>query len=293
MKVGFIGLGNMGQAMASNLVKAGHEVTVFNRTRGKADELVKEGARLAATPAEAASGEAVCSMLADDAAVEEVVFGRHGILASDSKTVVHISMSTISTALSRRLAEAHRQEGQGYVASPVFGRPEAAAAAKLVVVAGGPKPAVDRVRPVLEAIGQKVFHVGEEPEKANVIKLSGNFMLASMLETFGEVFAVVRKAGVDPNLFLEIVNGNLFRSPVYEGYGKAVAGGKFEPAGFKLKLGMKDVKLAIAAAEELTVPMPLASLVRDQFLSGVARGYGEIDWSGLAKIAAENAGLDQ
>lgn len=291
MKLGFIGLGNMGSPMVRNLLKAGHAVAVYNRTRSKAEELVSAGATVADTPAHACEGEAVMTMLADDHAVEEMVFGRNGILASGARGLVHASMSTISTALSRRLAEVHEHEGQGYVAAPVFGRPQAAQAAKLVVVAAGRAAHVEKVRPALEAVGQKVFQVAEQPEKANLIKVSGNFMLASMLETLGEVFAVLRKSDVDPHLFLEIVNGNLFRSPVYENYGKLAADEKFEPAGFRLRLGLKDVKLALAAAEEVDAPMPLASLVRDQFLSGVARGYGEIDWAGLAKVAAANAGL--
>jgi 3-hydroxyisobutyrate dehydrogenase-like beta-hydroxyacid dehydrogenase len=283
----------MGSSMARNLLKAGHELTVYNRTREKTDGLAGEGARVAATPVEACEGEAVLSMLSDDASVESVVFGEKGILTASARGVIHVSMSTISTALSRRLAGAHAEQGQGYVAAPVFGRPEAAAAAKLIVVAAGKLESVERCQPALEALGQKVFNAGVEPEKANLIKVSGNFMLAAMLETLGEVFAVLRKSGVDPKFFLEIVNGNLFRSPVYEGYGKAAAEGRFEPAGFKLRLGLKDVKLALSAAEEVTAPMPLASLLRDHFLSGVARGYGDIDWCGLAKVIAEDAGLRQ
>lgn len=291
MKLGFIGLGSMGSGMARNLLKAGHEVTVYNRTRAKTEALADEGAQVADRPVEACGGEAVFTMLADDAALETVVFGDKGILTAGGTGLIHLSMSTISPALSRRLAAAHAERGQGYVAAPVFGRPEAAAAAKLVIVAAGKAENVERCRPALEAIGQKVFNAGADPEKANLIKVSGNFMLAAMLETLGEAFAVLRKSGVDPKLFLEIVNGNLFRSPVYELYGNAIAEGQFEPAGFKLRLGMKDVKLALAAAEEVSAPMPLGSLLRDHFLSGVARGYGNIDWAGLSKVIAEDAGL--
>jgi 3-hydroxyisobutyrate dehydrogenase-like beta-hydroxyacid dehydrogenase len=281
----------MGSGMARNLLKAGHEVTVYNRTRAKTEALADEGAQVADRPVEACGGEAVFTMLADDAALETVVFGDKGILTAGGTGLIHLSMSTISPALSRRLAAAHAERGQGYVAAPVFGRPEAAAAAKLVIVAAGKAENVERCRPALEAIGQKVFNAGADPEKANLIKVSGNFMLAAMLETLGEAFAVLRKSGVDPKLFLEIVNGNLFRSPVYELYGNAIAEGQFEPAGFKLRLGMKDVKLALAAAEEVSAPMPLGSLLRDHFLSGVARGYGNIDWAGLSKVIAEDAGL--
>jgi 3-hydroxyisobutyrate dehydrogenase-like beta-hydroxyacid dehydrogenase len=291
MKLGFIGLGSMGLGMARNLLKAGHEITVYNRTWAKAEALAAEGAKVADSPVAACGGEAIFTMLADDAALEAVVFGDKGILTAGATGLIHVSMSTISPALSRRLAIAHAERGQGYLAAPVFGRPEAAAAAKLIVVAAGKPESVERCRPALEAIGQKVFDAGADPEKANLIKVSGNFMIAAMLETLGEVFAVLRKSGVDPKLFLEIVNGNLFRSPVYELYGKAIAEGRFEPAGFKLRLGMKDVKLALAAAEEVSAPMPLGSLLRDHFLSGVARGYGDIDWAGLSKVIAEDAGL--
>jgi 3-hydroxyisobutyrate dehydrogenase-like beta-hydroxyacid dehydrogenase len=291
MKLGFIGLGSMGLGMARNLLKAGHEITVYNRTWAKAEALAAEGAKVADSPVAACGGEAIFTMLADDAALEAVVFGDKGILTAGATGLIHVSMSTISPALSRRLAIAHAERGQGYLAAPVFGRPEAAAEAKLIVVAAGKPESVERCRPALEAIGQKVFDAGADPEKANLIKVSGNFMIAAMLETLGEVFAVLRKSGVDPKLFLEIVNGNLFRSPVYELYGKAIAEGRFEPAGFKLRLGMKDVKLALAAAEEVSAPMPLGSLLRDHFLSGVARGYGDIDWAGLSKVIAEDAGL--
>ena len=290
MQLGFAGLGSMGIGMAQNLIRAGNELSVYNRTRQKADELAASGAHVAATPAEASRGDAVFTMLADDAALEEVVFGTGGILSA-GPGVTHVSMSTISTALSRRLAAEHAAQSQTYLAAPVFGRPEAAAAAKLVVVAAGPSAVFEKCRPALEAMGQKVFHVGEQPDAANRIKVCGNFMLASMLETLGEVFAVLRKADIDPKLFLEIVNGHVFRSPVYENYGKAAAEGCFEPAGFKLRLGLKDVKLALASAEEVTAPMPLASLLRDHLLSGVARGYGDIDWAGLAKVVAEDAGI--
>jgi 3-hydroxyisobutyrate dehydrogenase-like beta-hydroxyacid dehydrogenase len=291
MKLGFIGLGNMGSAMAGNLLKAGHEVTAFNRSHDKVEALAREGAKVAGSPQEACGGEVVFTMLADDHALEDVVFGASGILASSTKNLIHVSMSTISTALSRRLAAAHQDTNQRYLAAPVFGRPEAAAAAKLTIVAAGSADVLSTVEPALDAMSQKVFHVGDEPWQANVIKVCGNFMLASMLETFGEAFAVLRKSNIDPKLFLEIVNGNLFRSPVYENYGRIAAEGKFEPAGFKLRLGLKDVKLAIAAAEEVTAPMPLASLLRDRLLTGVARGYGEIDWAGLAKVSADDAGL--
>jgi 3-hydroxyisobutyrate dehydrogenase-like beta-hydroxyacid dehydrogenase len=291
MRLGFIGLGNMGQAMARNLLRAGHQVIVYNRTRKRAEELEPHGATVAATPAEASQAEAVLTMLADDSAVEDVVFGSGAVLQAMPKDAIHVSMSTISMALSKRLTEAHQSAGQGYIAAPVFGRPEAAEAAKLIVCAGGREEWIERLRPVFEAIGRKLAIVGAEPWQANVLKLSGNFAIVSVLETLGEAFALLRKAGLDPKQFLEIVNGGLFQSPVYENYGGIIADRRFDPPGFKMTLGLKDVRLLLAAAESLSVPMPVASVVRDQFLSGIARGNGDADWARIADVAAGNAGL--
>lgn len=291
MKAGFIGLGNMGQPMARNLLKAGHELAVYNRTRSRAEALAGEGAQVARTPAEACASGVVMSMLADDHAVEECVFGGAGILGALPAGGVHTSFSTISTALSRRLAEAHGEKGQFFVAAPVFGRPEAAAGARLVVVAAGTTEVIERCRPLLEAVSRKVAAVGAEAPSANTVKLAGNFMIAAMLEALGEAFALVQKSGVAPALFLEIVNGSLFQSPVYENYGKIIVEQRFEPAGFKLALGLKDVRLALAAADAAAVPMPLASLLRDNMLALLAQGRGEMDWAAVAQVASRNAGL--
>jgi 3-hydroxyisobutyrate dehydrogenase-like beta-hydroxyacid dehydrogenase len=292
MKAGFIGLGNMGQPMAHNLLKARHELVVYNRTRSRAEELARGGAQVAGTPAEACAPGVVLTMLADDHAVAECVFGAGGILKALPAGGVHVSMSTISTALSRRLAEAHAAEGQSFVAAPVFGRPEAAAAARLVVVAAGPAEALERCRPLLEAVSRKLFVIGAEAPAANILKLAGNFLIASMLESLAEAFALARKSGMDPAQLLEIVNGALFQSPLYENYGKLMVEQRYAPAGFKLHLGLKDIRLALAAAEAANVPMPLASLLRDHLLSAVARGQGELDWASLARVLAENAGLE-
>ena len=291
MRVGFIGLGNMGLPIARNLIKAGHELTVYNRTRSKAEALASAGAKMANSLAEAGMAEVVMTMLADDQAVEQTTFAEGGILKTLPCGGVHVSLSTISTALSRRLAEAHSARGQSFVASPVFGRPAAAEAARLVVVAGGPAEAVERVRPLLEAIGRKFFVIGPEPYSANTVKLAGNFLIASMLETLSEAFVLTRKSGVEPAKFLEIVNGSFFQSPIYENYGKIIIEEKFSPPGFVLRLGLKDVRLVLAAGDEVAVPMPVASVIRDHFLSGVARGWGDLDWGALAKVVAEDAGL--
>jgi 3-hydroxyisobutyrate dehydrogenase-like beta-hydroxyacid dehydrogenase len=291
MEMGFIGLGAMGQGMARNLIKAGHGLKVYNRTRSHAEALVEAGATVAATTAEACSAGVVATMLADDAALEGVVFGEHGILASLPRGGVHISHATISTQLSRRLTDAHRERGQSFIAAPVFGRPDAAQAARLIVVAAGPAEAMERCHPALEAIGRKLFVIGIDPPAANTVKLGGNFMLASMLETLGEVVGLLRKSGVEPAAFLEIVVGSFFQSPVYENYGKIIAEQRYEPAGFKLRLGLKDVRLVLAAADEAAAPMPIASLIRDNMLSGVAQGFGDMDWATLARVAALKSGL--
>ncbi|OJT23038.1 6-phosphogluconate dehydrogenase [Archangium sp. Cb G35] len=292
MKVGFVGLGNMGQPMARNLRAAGHELVVYNRTREKAEALRQQGARVADSPADAARGaEVVFSMLSDDAAVEAAVLGGSGLLAGLEKGALHVSSSTISVALSERLAEAHAKAGQRYVAAPVFGRPEAAEAKQLWVVAAGAKADVERCRPLLEAIGRGLSVLGEKASSANVVKLSGNFLIASMIEALGESFALARKSGVEPQVFLELFQSVFARSPIFERYAVLIANEQYEPAGFKLKLGLKDVRLVLEAAGAAEVPMPLASLLRDHYLGGVAQGRGDLDWSALGALAAERAGL--
>lgn len=291
MTVGWIGLGNMGTAMARNLVRAGHEVHAFNRTRGRAEDLVAEGARLAETPAEAAAAPVVVTMLADDGAVEDVIFGSGKVLESMGRGTVHVAMSTISVALSTRLAEAHAKAGQAYVAAPVFGRPEAAAAGKLFIVAAGPRDAVERCQPLFDAIGQRTYTMGEDAPAAHVVKLAGNFMIASVIETLGEAFALVRKYGLAPEKFLEFITTSLFAAPVYKTYGTLIAEDKYQPVGFRLALGLKDARLALAAAEAAAVPMPAASMIRDHLLSAMARGMQDADWASFARLAAENAGL--
>jgi 3-hydroxyisobutyrate dehydrogenase-like beta-hydroxyacid dehydrogenase len=291
MQVGFIGLGNMGSGMAANLLKAGHALTVYNRTPARAEALVAEGATLAKTPSEAARGDVVITMLADDAAVEEVVLGADGVLAGLKPGSIHISMSTISVALAERLASAHQAAGQRFVAAPVFGRPEAAAATKLFIVAAGGAEPLDRCQPLFDALGQKTFKVGDTPSKANLIKLGGNFLIASVIECLGEAVTLMRKSGVGPHRFLEILTGSLFAAPVYEIYGELIVSERYQPPGLRMSLGLKDVRSLLAAAEAENVPMPVASLVRDHFISGIARGEADLDWSALARVAAENAGI--
>ena len=287
MKIGFIGLGQMGQGIAANLLKAGHELVVFNRSPEKAADLVKAGARLSAGVAAASDAEVVFTMLADDKAVEAVAFSPGGIVAQLPARALHVSMSTISVALSERLTAAH---GGRFVAAPVFGRPDAAAAAKLFIAAAGPAAAIATCQPLFEAIGQRSFNLGESPPAANLVKLSGNFLIASVIESLGEAMALVGKGGVDLHAYLDLLTSTLFSAPVYKTYGGLIAGGVFEPAAFAAPLGQKDIRLALAAAEELRVPMPIASLLRDRFLTLLATGGEALDWSALGKLAARDSG---
>jgi 3-hydroxyisobutyrate dehydrogenase-like beta-hydroxyacid dehydrogenase len=292
MNIAFIGLGNMGSSMAANLIKAGHKLTVYNRTRSRAEELKPLGARVASTSGEAADGaEVAITMLADDHALESVVFEKGSVLNSLPTNAIHVSMSTISVALSRRLAAAHAERKQHYVSAPVFGRPEAAAAAKLFIVAAGPAEQIDRCRPLFDAMGQKTFLAGDDASGANLMKLAGNFLITAVIEGLAESFALVRKAGLDANLFHEILTSSLFNAPIYKTYGALINSQKFEPAGFKLPLGLKDNRLLLAAAEENAVAMPMASLVRDRFLAALGQGMGELDWSAISKLSAKDAGL--
>jgi 3-hydroxyisobutyrate dehydrogenase-like beta-hydroxyacid dehydrogenase len=292
MKIAFLGLGNMGIHMARHLAAAGHDLTVWNRTAWKAKELEAQGAKAASSPAGAArDAEIAITMLADDQALEATALGSEGLIAAMPKGAVHISSSTISVALSQRLAKEHAQRGQQYVAAPVFGRPEAAEAGKLFVVAAGKPDVIERCRPVLETIGQRLFVMGDTAEMANVVKLGGNFLIASIIESLGEAIALARKYGVDPHEYVEFLTNSLFAAPIFKTYGGIIAGERYSPPGFKMRLGLKDVKLALAAAEAVDMPLPVASIIRDHALTAIARGMEDLDWSATAKLAAENAGL--
>jgi 3-hydroxyisobutyrate dehydrogenase-like beta-hydroxyacid dehydrogenase len=281
----------MGAGIAKSLLRAGHRVTVYNRTRERAEALRKDGATVASSIAEACRGDAVLTMLADDAAVEAVVFGENGVLKSLARGQAHISLSTISVALSDRLAAEHSRAGQEFIASPVFGRPEAAEQAKLAVVVAGSKAAVERFNPLWEAIGQKLLVIGEQPSKANVVKLTGNFLIATVLESLGEALAFARKSGVDATALLDFLTSTLFNAPVYKTYGALIVEGKHDHVGFALPLGFKDVRLVMQAAEARAVPMPIASVLHDRFVTAMARGYERMDWSVIGQVAAEDAGL--
>jgi 3-hydroxyisobutyrate dehydrogenase-like beta-hydroxyacid dehydrogenase len=293
MEAGLIGLGKMGSGIAKSLLRAGHRITVYNRTPSHAEALGADGAIVAASVAEACRSEVVFTMVADDAALEGLVFGEGGILGSLPHSAVHVSLSTISVALSDGLTAEHANAGQGYLAAPVFGRPEAAEAGRLAIVVGGMETLVRMCKPLFEAMGPKLFVVGERPSMANVVKLSGNFLIATVLESLSEALAFARKSGVDPAALMEFLTATLFNAPVYKTYGELIVQGKHEPAGFALPLGLKDVRLVLQAAEAASVPMPIASVVRDRFITAMARGNQDKDWSILGRVAAEDAGLPQ
>jgi 3-hydroxyisobutyrate dehydrogenase-like beta-hydroxyacid dehydrogenase len=287
--LGFIGLGNMGEPIAQNLRRAGYSLRIYNRTASKGAALVETGATLVASAAETAtSGGIVLSMLADDRAVEEVCFAKPSFVERLGRGGVHASLSTISPATARRLAEQHKAHGVDYVAAPVFGRPEAAAAAKLFCLAAGPAAAKKRLGPVQAAIGQGTFDFGEEVGAANVVKLCGNFMIAATIEALAEMLTLAEKNGVDKSAVAEMI-GKF--SPLHYTYAKVIAERRFTPPGFRLVHGMKDVNLIMQTAAASTTPLPLASLLHDRWLSAIAKGRGELDWSAIALGVAEDAGL--
>ncbi|HEX5413823.1 MAG TPA: NAD(P)-dependent oxidoreductase [Terriglobia bacterium] len=290
MKAGFIGLGSMGMPMARNLLKAGHSITVYNRTREPAVSLRSEGATVAAQAADACGSDVLITMLADDRAVRTVIFEGQ-LIPRLAPSAIHVSMGTISVALAQELTKAHAEAGSQFISAPVFGRPEAAEAAKLVVVAAGAAGSIGKCQPLFDAMGQRTFVVGEEPAKANTVKLAGNFLILCVIESLGEAYALLRKSGVEPEPFLELMTSSLFSAPVYKTYGSLIAREQFLPAGFKLPLGLKDVSLVLAAAADARAPMPVASLVRDHILAAIARHGEDLDWSAFSKISAENAGL--
>jgi 3-hydroxyisobutyrate dehydrogenase-like beta-hydroxyacid dehydrogenase len=279
MKVGFIGLGRMGRAMAANLIEAGHEVAVWNRSPDKADALIEAGARLAASPRDAAEAEVVTTVLADDRAVEAVVYGKDGIVDAPA---LHVSHSTISIALAERLAADHAGRG-GYVSAPVFGRPAAAEAGKLFVVAAGAADDLDRCT-------QRVFRIGDAAAKANLVKLSGNFMILSAVEALAEAMTLAEKGGVPRETLLEVLTGTLFGAPVYQTYGDILVNDRFHPAGFAAPLGLKDMNLVDAAATASRVPMPVLGIVRDHLRAAIAQAGEDVDWAGIALAVRHGAG---
>ncbi|HME39765.1 MAG TPA: NAD(P)-dependent oxidoreductase [Steroidobacteraceae bacterium] len=292
MRIGFIGLGNMGAAIAANLVRAGHEAAVWNRTAGKARTLVEAGAMLAASPKAAAMDrDIVFTMLADDAALDSVIDGADGLAAGLGPGALHVSMSTVAVATADRIAMRHLALGQHFLCAPVFGRPAAAAAAKLFIAAAGDPADFQALTPLFPVISQKVFYLGAKPSAASLVKLCGNFMILSAIEAMGEAMALAEKGGVAKEKLLEVLTGSLFDAPAYRTYGAILAEGRFKPAGFAAPLGLKDMRLAAQSAESLRVPMPLLSVLRDHLLQVIAQEGEDADWSAIAQVIKKNAGL--
>lgn len=290
MKIGFVGLGRMGGHVAENLLKAGHAVTVWNRSAAPVTALVAKGARAAQTPEEAMQGEAVFSMLSNDAVMREV--GLAGpLLEKAARGLIHVNMATISAEMAKELQTAHAKAGLAYISAPVFGRPEMAAAAQLVLVAGGDAAAIATMQPVFNQIGSRTVPVGDAAEKANLFKIAGNFMIAAEMQATGEAFALLRKGGVDPALFHDVLSGRLFTGAVFKNYGQMVLNRQYEPAGFALTLGLKDVNLARSAAEGLGMGLPTADLLKQNYDEAVRWGWQDKDWSAIGEVPAKKAGL--
>lgn len=290
--LGFIGLGTMGSPIAGNLRAAGFGLAVYNRSPERAGALVAQGAQRAPSPRACAEGaDAVVTMVADDDAVAAVTFGADGLLNGLRPGGIHVNMTTTSVAMTRRLAEAHAARGTRFVAAPVFGRPDRAAARALWICAAGPPEALEACRPVLAATSQGLFALGPDPVQAAVVKIAVNFQLAAAIVTMSEGFALAAKAGVKPQQLLDILNTVQFQTPVYKSYGQRICDEAFDPAGFKLSLGLKDVRLVLAAGDALNVPLPTASVLRDHLLSGIARGYADLDWAVVSRLIRADAGL--
>ncbi|MBH3079333.1 NAD(P)-dependent oxidoreductase [Serratia sp. JKS000199] len=299
MKIGFAGLGGMGSAMAANLVKAGFALTVWNRSPQAAQPLVSAGAQQAERPEQLADADVLITMLADDAATQQVVVDS-GLLQRMKPGALHINMATISVELAQRLTALHAEHGIGYLAAPVLGRVDVAAAGKLNILAAGDSELLKQAQPLFDALGQKTWHFGADPAQANVVKIATNFTLASAIEAMAEGSAIeamaegsalVRNYGVSGADYLQMLSGTVFAAPAYQGYGALIAAEKYSPAGFRLALGLKDVGLALAAGADSHTPMPFAGVLKDNFLDAMAQGDADLDWAALAKVAARRAGL--
>ena len=292
MKIGFVGLGAMGHAMARRLLNAGHGITVYNRTVSKADDLVADGARFARTPSDAAGdAEIVFSMLFDDATTQAATFGDDGIATAMGMGAIHVCCATLSLDQARHLRDGHAERGQAYVTANVLGRPPAAIAGELFVIVAGAKPLRSRVAPALRAFGPRIFVAGEDPVQANLVKLSLNFMIMSTIEQMAEVFALNEKAGTDPHTIFEIMTGSFYSAPVHRNYGKLMVDRAYDSPGASVTLGLKDTEMFLAAGHDYRVPLPYAAIARDRFLAAMAAGDAEKDFVVLMERARQDAGL--
>jgi len=290
-RIGVIGLGHMGSDFADNLIADGYQVTVYDLNEKHIAALVAKGATGAARLRDIAGCEAVLTSLPDDHALTEVTLGDGGLIHVLTPGAIHVSMSTVSPGLSRRLAQQHGLAGQGYVAAPVLGNPDLAYARKLFIIIAGLPSAVARVSPVLERLGQRLFLLGDDAGSANLMKLAGNVLTALTLQGMGEVLALLRKGGVAPQVAFDVLTGSLFDGKVHKTYGGKIVDNHYSPPGMTTPLAIKDLRLALAEAEHLAVPMPAASLVHDRLVATIARGWAELDWSALGLLAASDAGL--
>jgi 3-hydroxyisobutyrate dehydrogenase-like beta-hydroxyacid dehydrogenase len=290
MKIGFIGLGNMGLNMAKNLIASGHQLQVYNRSANRADELEQTAITKCKTPAEAASNvSVVITMLSDDDVVTEAT---NALLETFQKGALHISMSTISPDVSQKLSDQHKNAGSSYLAAPVFGRPEAAAAKKLWICVSGSQQAKETAKPILDCMGQGVIDFGEDAGGANVVKIAGNFMIMSSLEIMAEAFTLAEKHGLDRVKVAEFFGSTIFNAPIYQNYGKLIANKQYEPVGFKARLGYKDARLAFKLAQQSETPMPMGTLIHNRLLSAVAKGLGERDWvEAVGRGVTDDAGV--
>jgi 3-hydroxyisobutyrate dehydrogenase-like beta-hydroxyacid dehydrogenase len=294
VRVGFIGTGRMGSAIAGRVLEGGNELTVWNRTPEKTAELAERGARVASSVSEACTGaEAVLTMLANDEALLEVALGPGGIVESLDNGATHVVMGTHGVSAVRTLTDEHAKAGQILVAAPVLGRPDIAAQGQLGIVAAGPADAVERCRPLFEVIGRRTFEAGDRPESATAIKLANNFVLGAAIETMAEAFALVRTHAVEPALFNEVLTEGLFAAPAYKVYGTIIADEDYDRVGFTTELALKDVDLTLAAAGHAHVPLPSANVLRDRLLSAIAHGDRDRDWAVLAREQARMSGLDE
>jgi 3-hydroxyisobutyrate dehydrogenase-like beta-hydroxyacid dehydrogenase len=291
MEVGFLGTGRMGKAMATNLLMAGHRLRAWDKSHEPLRELERAGAHIAANAADAVRGDAVISMLPNDAALREV-FIAGDLLRHARAATVFVNMGTVSLDCVDELVAAHSARNIPYVAATVFGRPDVAAVGKLSIMAAGDAAAIDRVQPLFDAMGQKTYRVGPDPRHSNIAKIAGNLMVACAIEAIAEAAALLRKYQLSAPDVLDVIITSLFNVPVYQGYGRAIGGQQYVPPGFDLVLGMKDVNLALKAGEQANVPLPFASVLRDAFLDAIANGDGDKDWSAIARVAARKAGLD-
>lgn len=289
MKIGFIGLGLMGSGMARNLLRAGYALNVWDREENATQALAADGAMAVASAAEAAQSDVVFSMLPHDEAIRGVILDS-GFLEAVPKTLIHVNCSTVSVAFAQEMTERHRAAGLAYVGAPVFGRPDAAASGQLHMIVAGPPAALSKIDPLLSAIGQKIWPVGPEPFQANLVKIGGNLMIASAIEAMAEATSLGQAYGLERSAMLEIYLNALFPSPVYRGYAALITAGRYEPPGFKLKLGLKDVRLALEAGDAAHVPLPFGSVLRDALLTAAATGDGDKDWAALANVALKRSG---